>query len=145
MVLPQKYSQAPSDVVSDDEEEVYDESMDNQPQQVSGCWSFSLGDNRFYIVIKRIVSFQYQVTIENDGTEVHITAKYSPSTEDIVLVAKQINIPPSFVIPQLQPVTFTTVLTPPVVLENTPVMHSEKEDHWITISFAEKKSNALVF
>jgi len=151
-LTPRKPTSAKSISIDKDDDDDDDEYMSEEeeeeetatvPREVSFIWTFVLGDENFYIILKQCPNVQYHFTVENNSSEIHVHANYTPTIEDCQMIASSLKVNTSFISPHFMPLSLKTVLIPPCTVHELPKLHTEKEGEFAVVSFPLKKTTTL--
>ena len=134
-------------------EDIYSDDDSNSKEKITAAstlneinplWHFTLGDERFYIIFKKIPGAKYKFNLECNDSEIHITAEYIPSDAEVTLIGHILKLNTSFITPHFGLKTLQTVIRPPKPILNNPILHSKSEESFAVISYPLKKSFSLV-
>ena len=136
----------PIDIYSDEEDLSKDEVVSVEPiwNEISPLWHFTLGDEKYYIIFKKIPGAKYRFNLENNDTKIHIIAEYTPIDEEVNLLSQILKLNASFITSHFIHKTMKTVIKPPQAIFNNPQLHSKSQEPFAFISYPIKKSFSLI-
>ena len=140
LLIPSKVSpvkKPPIEILSEDEQDD-GKKEDEIPKEVSFLWWFLLGDEWFYLILKKMSSVKYDFALENSDSELHIHASLTPTIEEVQLVASRLSLSTGFVTPNFTPLYLKTVIPLTHPVHNIPTIYSRQEDCFNQFSFEEE-------
>jgi hypothetical protein len=129
---------------ADDIEIISSTPRSSASNEISPLWHFTLGDDRYYIIFKRVAGAKYKFNLVKNDTEIHITAEYTPTDSEIAQMSRILKLQPSFITPHFNFTTMQTVLKPPKPILNSPTVHHRSNDEFAVISYPIKKSFSVM-
>jgi len=107
-----------------------------QTDNVSWVWCFTLGDQKFYLCIRKCPSTRYDIATASNGTSITVSSVGSVSSEEVERLSKLIGIPQGFInIHFSPPQIHTSTFSPPKPVESKPTTLTEPDDPFILVAF----------